>query len=119
MADQFLQGGAHAARGDVEPTRVHLPYAVVLDGVFVSDGQGVVAGLALALPDEEGSRLVASLQQLLLRIRALDFPKEPAITISNKQQNNKQSTYVRTKHQSKKKKKRFLSQLAILSYARI
>ena len=64
------------------PTRtcVDLPNAVVLDGVPIADGEGVIAGLALALTDEEGARLVADLQQLLLRIGTLDATKEPPTT---------------------------------------
>ena len=58
-------------------TCVDLPDAVVFNGLGLSDREGVVPGCTLALPDEEGPRLIAHLQQLLLRIHPLDTTKEP------------------------------------------
>ena len=49
----------------------------MFDGVGLSDREGIVARLTLTLSDEEGPRLVAHLQELLLRIGSLDTTKEP------------------------------------------
>ena len=62
---------------NMQLTCVDLPDAVVFNGLGLSDREGVVPGCTLALPDEEGPRLVAHLQQLLLRIHPLDTTKEP------------------------------------------
>ena len=49
----------------------------MLDRVAVPDREGIVPWLALTLPDQEGTSLVACLEELLFCVSSFDATKEP------------------------------------------